>query len=1035
MSKYATLIARIVANIKRNGAQSITGDLLQEQLLAMITSLGEYYQFGGLASPSAEFTPGDEPVVFVAATPGTYTNFGGLVVADGEVALLVWSGSAWSKQTTDIATRSEVSQLGQKQKEEILKDKVRGSLILNKYVGSNGNIGSGNGWCYTTLFCVRDCVIELNSDNSLGYYLYSYALFDESMNFLTYNELSASEKYGFSLNSKINNYPTAKYILVDIWNSASPHTAPLVDGDVADLIVTEYSTKFDDLTLRVANSENDIADLQFAIEGITKKTFNLGHYFGNSGQIADNSKWACVLMNIEAYSKIIFQDTTLGYYFWTIILFDENNNFIALTESYEGANEINLTSLKTSYPNFKIAGINICNLESGVVLTPSNTADWVLLMPNESSLVEGISKLNTAVSDIENQISNKELKNTDLTLGQYLSNITGQAAAETKWAYCIIKIDGLSKIIFGENALQYAYWSIIMYDEEMGYIAYTEAFQGTREIDVSYIISHYPSAKYVGINFWNSSDQVVLTPQNTSDWSVELVSPTSIESQLGDIDTRLDSIENDSKKSNLLHFVNEEARESFVLSKFNEPYDFKNYFYIKDYDNLSQNPVFQFRSAKLVNRETLEETLVHSCGDDICPADYNGTYIGGGHGDSDVRTIVCTNHGKTFADIGSIWTDGDKQCTLIAVVDANTLRFLGENTQIYPLFSFDTSIFAPQVTLTHVSGATHTNAIMIESATMYQWHPCCVADRRVYVDDVEIVESGDYCFNKLKICEYYDVFNPASVLEKIQEAVGTFTDNPMPNSFVDADKVVRHSIVYEYDSAFEIKINTSFIAYQNIDLNYFGFTQQGPLEGNIRMYIPKVLPISNGQEEIDFRTIVPYNSVPSTMNIYDTYWEKPLLPPDRWIQISPNVAISCGYLFDFGVGGNNRKDMIANAFYLYTSRKCYPHGIDWKIDVNAGDVFSAVTWRIYRDVAGIDTNGIIDVNCFEYNDNLYVYADFNQPGVYSIKIPGKYVGKQIQVFEKSDNVELLMPIGNVSTLVRVTQNTPMYGYLVAKINP
>ena len=114
MSKYATLIAQIAANIRRNGAQAITGDLLQEQLLAMITSLGEYYQFDGLALPSTEFTPGYEPVVFIAATPGTYTNFGGLVVADSEVALLVWDGSAWSKQTTDIATRTEVSQLGQK---------------------------------------------------------------------------------------------------------------------------------------------------------------------------------------------------------------------------------------------------------------------------------------------------------------------------------------------------------------------------------------------------------------------------------------------------------------------------------------------------------------------------------------------------------------------------------------------------------------------------------------------------------------------------------------------------------------------------------------------------------------------------------------------------------------------------------------------------------------------------------------------------------------------------------------------------------
>ena len=113
MSKYSTLKAEIIASIKRNGAQAITGDLLQEKLLSMIDSLGEHYQFGGLALPSTEFTAGDEPVVFIAATPGTYTDFGGLVVADGEVALLVWDGSTWSKQTTDIATRTEVSQLGQ----------------------------------------------------------------------------------------------------------------------------------------------------------------------------------------------------------------------------------------------------------------------------------------------------------------------------------------------------------------------------------------------------------------------------------------------------------------------------------------------------------------------------------------------------------------------------------------------------------------------------------------------------------------------------------------------------------------------------------------------------------------------------------------------------------------------------------------------------------------------------------------------------------------------------------------------------------
>jgi hypothetical protein len=113
MAKYSNTKAKINEKITTNGAQAVTGIILNDVLQTMVDSLGADYQFGGLVQPGSSFTAGEQPVVFLATTPGTYTNFGGLVVADGEVALLVWSGSAWSKQTTDIATRTEVSQLGQ----------------------------------------------------------------------------------------------------------------------------------------------------------------------------------------------------------------------------------------------------------------------------------------------------------------------------------------------------------------------------------------------------------------------------------------------------------------------------------------------------------------------------------------------------------------------------------------------------------------------------------------------------------------------------------------------------------------------------------------------------------------------------------------------------------------------------------------------------------------------------------------------------------------------------------------------------------
>lgn len=120
MAKYSNTKAKINEKITTNSAQAITGNVLNEVLQTMVDSLGADYQFGGLVQPGSTFTAGEQPVVFLATTPGTYTNFGGIVVADGEVALLVWSGTAWSKQTPDIATRTEVSQLGQKTYHDLL---------------------------------------------------------------------------------------------------------------------------------------------------------------------------------------------------------------------------------------------------------------------------------------------------------------------------------------------------------------------------------------------------------------------------------------------------------------------------------------------------------------------------------------------------------------------------------------------------------------------------------------------------------------------------------------------------------------------------------------------------------------------------------------------------------------------------------------------------------------------------------------------------------------------------------------------------
>jgi len=104
MAHYATLKAAVKAAIKTNGQQAITGQVLQTQLVDIIDALTAGYQFAGLATPNGAFSAGDNDVAFLAAQPGTYTNFGGITVASGEIALLLYNGS-WTKQSLPLVSR------------------------------------------------------------------------------------------------------------------------------------------------------------------------------------------------------------------------------------------------------------------------------------------------------------------------------------------------------------------------------------------------------------------------------------------------------------------------------------------------------------------------------------------------------------------------------------------------------------------------------------------------------------------------------------------------------------------------------------------------------------------------------------------------------------------------------------------------------------------------------------------------------------------------------------------------------------------
>lgn len=93
MGNYEQLKQAVSNVIKTNGKQEITGALLQQTLISIISNIGKNYTFAGVAKKgTAPGTP-DENVFYIASEPGVYPNFGGANVK--KLSVFVNVGSQW----------------------------------------------------------------------------------------------------------------------------------------------------------------------------------------------------------------------------------------------------------------------------------------------------------------------------------------------------------------------------------------------------------------------------------------------------------------------------------------------------------------------------------------------------------------------------------------------------------------------------------------------------------------------------------------------------------------------------------------------------------------------------------------------------------------------------------------------------------------------------------------------------------------------------------------------------------------------------
>lgn len=164
MTNWEDLKNSIAQVIRENGMQEITGDALQAVLISIISNVGMNATYAGVATASTNPGNPDGPVFYLAGTAGTYSNFGGITLDEGESAVLKFNNGAWTKEALPFATQEQVTEL-ENAKEFYLE---QGTIIYNTGLPKDSDTR------VRTAYFVPAQNVKITTTNGLQMYLYKY---------------------------------------------------------------------------------------------------------------------------------------------------------------------------------------------------------------------------------------------------------------------------------------------------------------------------------------------------------------------------------------------------------------------------------------------------------------------------------------------------------------------------------------------------------------------------------------------------------------------------------------------------------------------------------------------------------------------------------------------------------------------------------------------------------------------------------------------------------------------------------------------
>lgn len=413
------------------------------------------------------------------------------------------------------------------------------------------------------------------------------------------------------------------------------------------------------------------------------------------------------------------------------------------------------------------------------------------------------------------------------------------------------------------------------------------------------------------------------------------------------------------------------------------------------------NHLFEFEGL------SIDGQSFKGAGDDItpmngsCPSRWSGTYIGANHGSSNGYTLTFDEpHGKTNDDIGSVWAKGGTEYVIYEVPSTTTVRVAN-------------ALKTPGTgagTMTHVSGATHTEDMVYTSAVMDQMYRAAnKVTIHVYDEnwkEIPVDKNGVYKSNKFRFVQTYDILAPDKAVQHIRElkAQGkSVTRDNLHDEGIQA--FVRQNICYEYSegNACTVYMRSDFL---DTFVGFHGVVQSGAITGTPTASSPEYCYVAGWNNNTPYEN---YGSgvTPST-NFSKSQWDDPSNPPYRYYQFGYGTRRPMGMMQGFytkiGVGIPSVRTQVLgdSAGFCYTSGKMYPYAYSGKT-LQAGDVRETVAFYSPLIMDMDNDNCLASVYNYVYDD-IILAIDYQEAADVSYKLRPECVGRQIEVLDKTDNV-------------------------------